>query len=106
MDSLSHEQAVSDKIENLGSYEREKIETTLKDAKNLVQHIEDYLTMVKYCDDHGITIADKVELSGVRIAGGPADPVGDILDLSVVFQRAKLALDRSLTPEQAKEIGL
>jgi hypothetical protein len=39
---------------NIDSYEREKIESTLVDAKHLVEVIENYIAMVKYCDDNGI----------------------------------------------------
>ena len=39
------------KVENIDQYEREKIETTLKDAKHLVAVIENYLKTVAYCDE-------------------------------------------------------
>lgn len=52
----------SKKVENVDKYEKEKIESTLKDAKRLVAVMENYLEMVKFCDEQGIKIKNRTNL--------------------------------------------
>jgi len=92
------------KFENVDKYEKEKIENTLKDAKHLVAVIENYLEMVKYCDEQGIDIKGRTSLEKLRYPNGPAGPDSDLGKLSQVFESGQSEISKNLTREQVNQI--
>lgn len=74
------------KVENMNSYEREKIEKTLGTAEHLVKVIKNYLIMVDYCNEKGIKLQHRKTLETIRQPGELADPMGPFGKLEVEFE--------------------
>jgi hypothetical protein len=89
---------------NLDSYEREKIEATLASVKHLAGVMENYLSMVKYCDENGISIEWRTLLDDIRRPWSPAGPDNDLLKLSILFEQWQHEIARNLTKEQGDDI--
>ena len=92
------------KVENIGRYEKEKIENTLKDAKHLVAVIENYLEMVKFCDEQGINIRGRTSLEKLRYPDAPAGPDSDLGKIAIMFESGQAELAKNLTKEQGDQI--
>ena len=86
-------------IDNLGNYEREKIERTLEDVETLAAVIGNYLDMVTFCDARNIQIQERSSLNDLRHTGQQADPAGAILSLTVTFQHGMEEIARSIPHE-------
>jgi|SRR3989344_2142348 len=67
-----------EKVSNIDSYEREKIETTLNDSKHLVAVIENYLKTVDYCNENGIVLEYRSSLDNLRHPGGAGEVLADL----------------------------
>lgn len=85
-----------EKIENMTVYEREKIEATLKDARHLVEVIENYLKTVDYCDEKGIELTERPPLEAIRRPGQLADPNEALRQLSVMFESGMTEMAKSI----------
>ena len=92
------------KVENIDQYEREKIETTLKDAEHLVAVIKNYLEMVKFCDEQGIDIKGRSSLEKLRYPDAPAGPDSDVGKIARMFESGQAEIARNLTKTQADQI--
>lgn len=90
----------SKKVENVDKYEKEKIESTLKDAKRLVTIMENYLEMVKFCDEQGIKIKNRTKLDNIRYEGAPAGPGSDLGKIESLFQSGQKEIGSNLTKDQ------
>ena len=90
--------------EIIDQYEREKIEQTLRDAKHLVAVIENYLKMIKFCEEQGIKIEGRTSLEKLRYPGEPAGPDNDLTKLLSMFESAQDEITKNLTKEQADQI--
>lgn len=73
-------------VENMDSYEREKIAATLRDAQHLVAVIENYLKTVDFCNEKGIDLSGRKSLNAIRGTGELADPAGTLTKLSILFE--------------------
>jgi len=91
-------------VENLDEYEREKIETTLKQAEHLTEVIRNYLEMIDYCDGQGIQIRGRTKLDNIRYPNAPAGPDSDLGKLASMFESGQNEIARNLTQEQGDEI--
>jgi hypothetical protein len=80
------EQSEKTKIENMSQYEREKIETILKEVESLGEIINNYLKTIDYCDENEIYIPDRKSLEKIRAPGGLADPIGPLSQLLRLFK--------------------
>lgn len=89
------------KIGNVGEYEREKIENTLKDARHLVAVIENYLEMVKFCDENEIYIEKRTDLGHLRAPNGIADQLQKI---SIIFEKGQYEIRDSITQGESDRI--
>jgi hypothetical protein len=92
------------KVENIDQYEREKIETTLKDAKHLVAVIENYLKTVAYCDEKGIELPNRKSLDAIRRPGELADPVGALTKLSILFESGMSDMAKNINVSHKDEL--
>ena len=92
------------KVENIDQYEKEKIETTLKDAEHLVAVIKNYLEMVKFCDEQGIDIKGRTSLEKLRYPEAPAGPDSDLGKIARMFESGQTEIARNLTKAQADQI--
>lgn len=92
------------KIENISEYEREKIERTLNDAKRIVAVIENYLEMIKFCDEQGIDVIGRTSLNDLRRPNGPAGPNSDLGKIARIFESGQTEIAKNLTKEQVNQI--
>ena len=88
------------RVENIDVYEREKIERTLVDARRLVAVMENYLEMVKFCDEKGIVVKGRTMFDQLRFPDGPAGPDGDLGKIEAMFQSGQKEIARNLREEE------
>ena len=73
-------------MENIDTYEREKIARTLRDALYLTILIRVYLEEIDKADKDNIMIVDREYLGWIRGPGAPAGPDNDTLKLCRLFE--------------------
>lgn len=83
------------KVENIDSYEKEKILYTLKDLKHASQVIENYLAEMEKYDDEGIKILQRSRFDKLRYENGLAGPNNDIQNIATMFESALSELKRA-----------
>ncbi|MBM3256261.1 MAG: hypothetical protein FJZ04_02225 [Candidatus Moranbacteria bacterium] len=95
-------------IENLSGYSKEKIPKTLNQLKHLVEVMENFLTMLRFCEKLGIRTPELTKMSekfsSLRYLGGLAGPNSGLVDLEVVFENGQAAIARSLSGPQRIEL--
>jgi hypothetical protein len=104
-----HREQEDDRVENMSKYEREKIETSLRDVENLARMIRSYLKAVDFATAKGVDLEHKADLSGIRTPNAMFDPVrkGGLIDMRRVFEDAMLDIQREIpAPYGAEFIAL
>ena len=93
------------KFENMGNYERSKLESTAKDADRLAGLIRNYLKLVNFCTEKGIPVTSRTDLSTIRLPGQLADPLeGAIAKLSRMFESGQTEFIRQIPSELKAEV--
>ena len=91
-------------VENIGDYEREKIERTLADARHLVAVMENYLTTMQFCDEKGILVEERERHQGLRQPGALGDPAGVLRDLAIKFEQGMADAAKYIHVSQKDEL--
>lgn len=85
----------SRKVENIDSYEMEKIKNTLSDLQRAARAIEIYLEEMSKLDEQGVKVIRKNKLDKLRVPNGPAGPENDIGKIVGIFQSALVELGKA-----------
>ena len=76
-------------VENIRQKEKEKIERTLADARHLVEVGENYLKMIRKCNEKDLRLKRDITFEAIRGPGKPAGPDSDLGKISSMFEMAQ-----------------
>ena len=93
----------SDEI-NLGSYEKEKLESTKKQLQRIADMIDLVIKTLEYCEDRGVFISNRPNLHDLRYPKGLAGPESDISKLESKLEKVQLTILKGMEEEQIKDM--
>lgn len=87
----------------ISPYEREKIESTVREVELLAETMKAYLGLADYCARHGIEMSGRSSLESIRYPTAPAGPDSDLKKLLEMFQKGQTQIAKNMTKEQVAE---
>ena len=87
-------------LENLSSYEREKLETTKSQLQRVADMIDLAVKMLDYCQKKDISIINRPSLNNLRQPDGLAGPESDISELESKLEKIQLSILEVMTEEK------
>lgn len=92
------------KVENIDSYEMQKIKNALANAEHLVAVIQNYIKMAEFCDEKGIKAKGRTSLEKIGYEGGANGPDSDLLKLARMFESGQHELAGNINVSDKEEL--